>query len=134
VRPQDDVGAPLAGRPLERILMLHDLLPIPLWAIVLIVIVVTIPTFVFITGRNADGGLKGRASHGWGRWKELSQKAADFQARILLTVFYFTLMVPFGLVFGLVKDPLRIKRRPSGTYWLDRKPSSESLADAQRQF
>jgi hypothetical protein len=114
--------------------MLHDIRPIPHWAIVLIVIVVTIPTFVFITGRNAEGGLKDRASHGWGRWKELSQKAADFQARILLTVFYFTLMVPFGLVFGIVKDPLRIKRRPSGTYWLDRKPSSESLADAQRQF
>ena len=114
--------------------MLHDLLPIPLWAIVVIVIVVTIPTFVFITGRNAGGGLKGQASHGWSRWKELSQKAADFQARILLTVFYFTLMMPFGVVFGIVKDPLRIKRRPSGTYWLDRKPSSESLADAQRQF
>ena len=29
------------------------------------------------------------------------QKAADMQARVLLTVFYFTLMVPFGVVFGL---------------------------------
>lgn len=134
VRSQDNIGASLAGPPLERILILLDFLPIPALAIILIVIAVTIPTFVFITGRNAEGGLKGRASHGWGRWKELSQKAADFQARILLTVFYFTLMVPFGVVFGMVKDPLRIKRRPSGTYWLDRKPTSESLADAQRQF
>ena len=113
--------------------MLHDL-PIPPWAIVVILIVVTIPTFVMITGRNAQGGLKGRASHGWSRWRELSQKAADLQARVLLTVFYFTLMVPFGVVFGLVKDPLRIKSRPSGSYWVERKPSSETLADAQRQF
>ena len=113
--------------------MLHDL-PIPLWAIVLILIVVTIPTFVLITGRNAEGGLKGRTSHGWSRWRELSQKAADVQARILLTVFYFTLMLPFGVVFGLLKDPLRIKSRPSGTYWVERKPGSETLADAQRQF
>lgn len=109
-------------------------LPIPLWAIVLIAIVVTIPTFVFITGRNAEGGIRGRASHGWGRWRELSQKAADMQARVLLTVFYFTVMVPFGLVFGVLKDPLHIKRRPEGSYWMDRKPSSESLADAKRQF
>lgn len=109
-------------------------LPLPIWAIILIAIVITIPTFVFITGRNAEGGLKGQASHGWSRWRELSQKAADFQARILLTVFYFTLMLPFGVVFGLLKDPLRIKQRPSGTYWMERKPSSESLADAQRQF
>jgi hypothetical protein len=113
--------------------MLHDL-PIPLWAIVLILAAVTIPTFVMITGRNAQGGLKGRASHGWSRWRELSQKAADVQARVLLTVFYFTLMVPFGVVFGLLKDPLRIKSRPSGTYWVERKPVSETLADAQRQF
>ena len=88
--------------------MLHDIRPIPLWAIVLIVIVITIPTFVLITGRNADGGLKGRASHGWSRWKELSQKAADFQARILLTVFYFTLMAPFGVM------AMALGARPTG--------------------
>jgi hypothetical protein len=114
--------------------MLHDLLPIPLWAIILILIVVTIPTFVMITGRNAEGGLKGRASEGWSRWREVSQKAADVQARVLLTVFYFTLMLPFGVVFGLLKDPLRIKSRPSGSYWVERKPVSETLTDAQRQF
>src|SRR5215213_8340264 len=112
--------------------MLHDL-PIPIWAIVIILIVVTIPTYVMITGRNAEGGIKGRASHGWGRWRELSQKAADFQARIILTIFYFTVMLPFGVVFGLVKDPLRIKSRPSGSYWMERKPSSDTLADAKRQ-
>ena len=113
---------------------MHFELPIPIWAIVLLAIVIVIPTFVFITGRNAEGGIKGRASHGWGRWRELSQKAADTQARILLTVFYFTVMLPFGVVFGLLKDPLHIKRRPQGTYWLERKPASETLADARRQF
>ena len=113
--------------------MLHDL-PIPLWAIVLILAAVTIPVFVMITGRNAEGGFRGRTSHGWSRWRELSQKAADTQARVLLTIFYFTLMLPFGVVFGLFKDPLRIKSRPSGSYWLERKPASETLADAKRQF
>jgi hypothetical protein len=113
--------------------MLHDL-PLPLWAIFLIVVVVTIVSFVMITGRNAEGGLKGRASHGWGRWREVSQKAADFQARVVLTLFYFTLMLPFGVVFGLLKDPLRIKSRPSGTYWVERKTGPATLTDAQRQF
>ena len=114
--------------------MLHDALPIPLWAIIVIVIAVTIPTYVMITGRNAEGGFRGRTSHGWSRWRELSQKAADVQARVLLTVFYFTVMLPFGVVFGLFKDPLRIKRRPSGSYWVERKPTSGTLADAKRQF
>jgi len=113
--------------------MLHDL-PLPIWAIVLILAAITIPTYVFIAGRNAKGGLKGRASEGWARWRELSQKAADTMARVLLTVFYFTVMLPFGIVFGLMKDPLRIKQRPTGSYWMERKPTSETLADAQRQF
>lgn len=113
--------------------MLHDL-PIPIWAIVIILIVVTIPTYVLIAGRKAEGGFKGRTSHGWSRWRAMSQKAADVQARVLLTVFYYTMMLPFGLVFGLMKDPLRIKQRPTGSYWMERKPVSETLADARRQF
>ena len=113
--------------------MLHDL-PIPIWAIVLILMAITLPIYVLIAGRNAEGGMKGRASHGWTRWRELSQKSADLMARVLLTVFYFTMMLPFGIVFGLFKDPLRIKQRPTGSYWIERKPTSETLADAQRQF
>src|SRR3954471_16935692 len=113
--------------------MLHDL-PIPPWAIVVLLIVIVIPTYVLIAGRNAEGGFKGRTSHGWSRWKELSQNAADVQARGFLTVFYFALMAPSGFVFGIIKDPLRIKQRPSGTYWVERKPVSESLVDAHRQF
>ena len=71
-----------------------------------------------ITGRNAEGGFKGRTSHGWSRWREMSQKAADVQARVLLTIFYFTVMLPFGVVMGLFKDPLRIKSgRAAATGW-----------------
>jgi hypothetical protein len=114
--------------------MFHDLLPIPLWSIIALMIVIIIPAYVLIAGRNAEGGFKGRTSHGWSRWRELSQKAADVQARVLLTIFYYTLMAPFGFVMGILKDPLRVKHRPTGTYWLERKPVSESLADAQRQF
>jgi hypothetical protein len=111
-----------------------DSLPLPLWAIYLLLIVVVLASFVLITGRKAEGGFKGRASHGWSRWKALSQRVADVQARVFLTIFYFTLMAPFGVIFGVLKDPLRVKHRPSGTYWLERKPSSEKLADAYRQF
>jgi len=114
--------------------MLNDLLPIPLWSIIAILIVVTIVSFVLIAGRGAEGGMKGRTRQGWSRWREVSRKAGDFQARIVLTAFYFSLMAPFGVVFGLLRDPLRIKHRPSGTYWVERKPVSQTLTDAQRQF
>ena len=114
--------------------MFHDILPIPLWSIIALAIVITITSFVLIAGRNAEGGFKGRTKHGWSRWKAVSQKAGDVQARFFLTLFYFTLMAPFGVVFGLMKDPLRVKHRPTGSYWVERKPVSENLADAHRQF
>lgn len=114
--------------------MLANFLPIPLWAVFIILVVVVIGTFVLVAGRGAEGGFRGRTSHGWKRWKAVSQRVADVQARVFLTIFYFTLMAPFGFIFGIVKDPLRIKQKPSGTYWVERKPVSEALADAHRQF
>jgi hypothetical protein len=113
--------------------MLHDL-PIPIWAIVILAIVIVIPTYVMIAGRNAEGGLRGRTSHGWSRWRELSQRAADVQARVLLTIFYFTFAAPFGLVLSFFADPLRMKKRPTGSYWIERKPVDETLAAGRRQF
>ena len=109
-------------------------LPIPLWAIVLLAIVIVIPTFVMITGRGAEGGFKGRTSQGWSRWRELSQKAADVQARVLLTVFYFTVAAPFGIALGLLGDPLKTKNRPTGSFWVDRKATDETMVGARRQF
>ncbi|MBM3463350.1 MAG: hypothetical protein FJX76_14710 [Armatimonadetes bacterium] len=50
----------------------------------------------------------------WERWKQLAQRAATFQARALLTVFYYTVLVPFGLVVSLFGDPLRIRHKEGG--------------------
>ena len=37
-----------------------DFLPIPIWMIVVLAIIIVIPTYVMITGRNAGGGFRGR--------------------------------------------------------------------------
>ena len=115
---------------------MHFELPIPIWAIVLLLIVIVIPTYVLIAGRNAEGGMKGRASHGWSRWRELSQKAADVQARVLLTVFYFTLLAPFALLVRLSSDPLGTKRHAEGPAWTPRRERDRGseLDGARRQF
>ncbi|MCC6179693.1 MAG: hypothetical protein IT305_30650 [Chloroflexi bacterium] len=109
-------------------------LPVPWWVLFIVVVVVVIGTFVLITGRNAEGGLGARTKHGWSRWRAVSQKVADVQARVLLSVFYFTLLVPFAVGFKLFKDPLHLKHPRQQSYWLARKPVSEQLADAHRQF
>ncbi len=67
----------------------------------------------------------------WGRWKRIAHVIGDFQARVLLTAIYGVVVLPFGVVFRLFADALRIKQKPKE--WLDY-PDNASDADwARRQ-
>jgi hypothetical protein len=67
----------------------------------------------------------------WTAWKAIAQKIGNFQARVILTVFYGVLVMPFGLAARLFSDPLRIKRRP--TEWLDHPTEPTDLQWARKQ-
>ena len=68
----------------------------------------------------------------WHRWKRIWQKVGNLQARVLLTIFYATLMLPFGVAVRVFFDPLRVKRRP--TRWLDcASEETQDLNVAKRQ-
>jgi len=102
------------------------------WAVIGILVAIVLG-YVLVAGRGARGGLGARASLGWSRWKALSKKAADLQARIVLTVFYFTVVAPFGLIRTFGADALSIKKDHPRA-WLERKTRDLSLDDARRQF
>ena len=44
-------------------------------------------------------------------WKRVARKIGDFQARLLLTLFYILIIGPFALVIRWRADPLGIKPR-----------------------
>jgi hypothetical protein len=44
----------------------------------------------------------------WAAWKKIARKIGDFQARILMTIFYFVLLAPFALIVRRTSDPLAI--------------------------
>jgi hypothetical protein len=67
----------------------------------------------------------------WQAWTRIAHAIANFQARVLLTVFYAVLVLPFGIASRLFSDPLRIKRRP--TRWLDHPEETYDLPWAKRQ-
>ncbi len=51
----------------------------------------------------------------WERWKKFGRKLGDVQARLLLSLLYFTIFAPFALVVRWLCDPLSIKpRTPQG--------------------
>ena len=45
----------------------------------------------------------------WERWKVVAHVIGNFQARVLLTVFYFLIVPPFALVVKLAKDPMGLR-------------------------
>jgi hypothetical protein len=55
----------------------------------------------------------------------------DVQGKVILTAFYFTVLVPFGLGSRLLADPLRRKAGIQG--WQHRDPVPTDLESAQQQ-
>lgn len=70
----------------------------------------------------------------WTRWKAFGQKIADFQARLILTLVYFIIVLPFGLFVRLLSDPLIVKdRRSRETMWVPKHVDEPTLENARRQ-
>ena len=68
----------------------------------------------------------------WKKWRAFGQVMGDFVARIFMTVFYFTVALPFGIGVRLFKDPLHLKTSAAG--WLKRETKRETLEDARRLY
>jgi hypothetical protein len=70
----------------------------------------------------------------WNGWRARARNIGDFQSRLLLTVFYFTVLVPFALLLRLFGDPFRLHGRTPGTAWCQRAATDSSMDGARRQF
>lgn len=78
--------------------------------------------------------MKELAGRAWQGWLEIGRYFGDFQSRLLLTLFYFTVFVPFGAGLRLFGDPLRLRRPPEGSGWEARESLDAGLPASRRQF
>ena len=69
----------------------------------------------------------------WAWWKPIAHLIGTFQARIILTLFYFIIIAPFALGMKLLSDPLRLRVRAAAE-WLARPAEDDIPAVARRQF
>jgi hypothetical protein len=67
----------------------------------------------------------------WKAWKRVGQFIGDAIARVVLTLFYFTLFMPFGLAMRLLGDPLTIKPQHRAR-WRERMARDLTVKDARR--
>ena len=69
----------------------------------------------------------------WRGWMRFAEFFGNFMSRFIMTVMYFTLFLPVGVIFRLFGDPLNI-RRPSGSNWQPGAPRPGTLTEACQQF
>ena len=67
----------------------------------------------------------------WEGWKKVAHIIGNFQARILLTIIYAVLILPFGIVVRCFSDSLHTKKRPS--QWMDHPGIPKDMAQARQQ-
>lgn len=69
----------------------------------------------------------------WTHWKAFGHFLGDWLGRVVLTIFYFTVFVPFGIGVRLFGDPLKIKSQPD-ELWRPRTTGDQNLQEVTRQF
>ncbi len=66
-------------------------------------------------------------------WMPIAEAIGNFMNRVILSIFYFVIVLPFGLGVRLFSDPLRIKKKPTSG-WTNSAMRSDGLDDARKQF
>jgi hypothetical protein len=70
----------------------------------------------------------------WQGWLRFGHLMGDIVARVVMTIFYFTLLLPFGVLVTLLSDPLDMRRKAKAPAWLSRTTGDQTLEEAQKQF
>ena len=69
----------------------------------------------------------------WKQWMRIALVIGNFNNRVVLTLFYATVVLPFGLVVRLFGDPLAIRRKRSSA-WTDIEHPTRTIEEGRRQF
>jgi hypothetical protein len=56
----------------------------------------------------------------WARWLKIAHIIGTFQARVILSAFYFLVVPVFALLVKLLRDPLALRVDPQATFWIER--------------
>ena len=70
----------------------------------------------------------------WERWKRVGKRIGDFQARLLLSVFYYVVFAPFAIAVRWVSDPLAIKDGAPRGWQLKRGEEASPTERTTKQF
>ena len=68
-------------------------------------------------------------------WMRLAVVLGHVNSRVLLTLVYYLMVTPYGVVSRLARrDPLRRRARAGASYWVERKTTRQSREGFERLF
>ncbi|MBI3342151.1 hypothetical protein HY024_03430 [Candidatus Curtissbacteria bacterium] len=70
----------------------------------------------------------------WKKWLAIAHVIGNFQGQVILTVFYFLLVWPIGIVYRFFTDPLKMKKAGSGSNFQKWEHKKDTIGSATRQF
>ncbi len=70
----------------------------------------------------------------WRGWMRFGHFMGDIVGRVAMTLFYFTILLPFGVIVTLFSDPLDRKHQDKQPAWQARTTGDRTLEEARRQF
>ena len=70
----------------------------------------------------------------WEKWKAFGHKVGNFQARLILSLFYFIVISPFGMVVKVFSKPLRLKLSHTSNWLVYQGDAEDIMVRARRQF
>ena len=70
----------------------------------------------------------------WKKWQRVAKRIGDFQARLILTVFYFIIIGPFALIVRWGADPLSLKKNAHQGWRVKADTEGSPIKRAMNQF
>ena len=70
----------------------------------------------------------------WEGWKKLIHVVGAFQSRLLLSLFYFVIVMPYALIAKWTSDPLRLKRPVDDSNWVPWHDRPANFSEASKQY
>lgn len=69
----------------------------------------------------------------WEGWKKIAHVIGVFNTRVIMSLLYFVIVLPFGLIFRMVSDPMQLGE-PGQSNWVKLPEQSHNLDTARNQF
>lgn len=66
-------------------------------------------------------------------WMPIAEKIGNFMNRVILSIFYFVVVLPFGIGVRLFSDRLQLRKNYK-TGWTNVNTHLKSIEDARKQF